>query len=308
MLIVTTTLLRRASLITVFVAAPLMLSSGLWTFTSVSPGVLLLPVPSGLPEAGLRAAVSDIFWPSVELSSNVTPPTTDLLPDIWKPHFPLGYALTFVVLERAARLERTAWPAAIALAGLVGFLSLVSPTLVPVAGIAWAALAAWQIMRARRSGTVAPEALRSGAGLVLAVVLVLAGGGAFARILGGAPSSGFELAPGFHEAHWHALGTLTARPGGLGLLGLGPLAVAGVAVALARRDRLVLALAAGAGLLALAWMVLTYPPAPWDVSIVSPDTRAIWRWRRCCWRSRARLARSPTQHAGAVAVIAGGHL
>ena len=179
------------------------------------------------------------------------------------------------MLERAARLERTAWPAAIALAGLVGFLSLVSPTLVPVAGIAWAGLAAWQVMRSRRSGTVAPEALRSGAGLALAAVLVLAGGGAFTRVLGGAPSSGFEFAPSLHEEQWRALGTFAPRPGGVGLLGVGPLAVAGVSVALARRDRLVLALAASAGLLALAWMALTYPPAPWDVNRLAGHARNL---------------------------------
>lgn len=274
-LIVTTALLQRASLLSVLVAAPLMLSAGLWTFTNVSPGVLLLPVPAGLPEAGLRAAVGDIYWPSVELSSNATPPVTDLLPDIWKPHFPLGYALAFVVLERAASSERAAWPSAIALAGLVGFLSLVSPTLVPVTLIAWAALSAWQVMRARHSGSVTSEALRSGASLVLAAALVLAGGGAFARILGGAPSSGFELGPSFHEQHWQALGTFAARPGGVGLLGVGPLAVAGMAAVLARRDRLVLALAASAILLTLAWMVLTYPPAPWDVNRFAGHARNL---------------------------------
>ena len=274
-LILTTALLRRASVISVLVAAPLLLSAGLWTFTTASPGVLLLPAPSGLPEAGLRASLADIYWPSVELSTNAMPPITDLLPDIWKPHFPLGYALTFVVLECAARSERAEWAAAITLAGLVGFLSLVSPTLVPVAGVAWATLSGWQVLQARRSGSAANEALRAGLGLVLAGVLILGGGGAFARILGGAPSSGFEVAPSFHADHRQALGTFSAGAGGVGLLGLGPLAVAGVAVVMARRDRLVLALAASAGLLALAWMVLTYPPAPWDVNRFAGHARNL---------------------------------
>ncbi len=274
-LIVTTALLQRASLVSVLVAAPLLLSAGLWTFSNVSAAVFLLPVPAGLPEAGLRASLGDVYWPSVALSANPMPPLTDLLPDIWKPHFPLGYALTFVVLERAARSERAAWPAAITLAGLVGFLSLVSPTLVPVAGVLWAALSGWQVMRARRSGSARNEALRAGTGLALAVALILGGGGAFARVLSGAPSSGFELAPSLHEELWQALGTFAARPGGVGLLGVGPLAVAGVAVVLARRDRLVLALAAGAVVLALAWMVLTYPPAPWDVNRFAGHARNL---------------------------------
>ena len=81
-LIATTALMQRASLVGVLVAARSCSAAVSDLFQRVARR-LLLPVPSGLPEAGLRAAVSDIYWPTVELSSNVTPPMTDLLPDIW---------------------------------------------------------------------------------------------------------------------------------------------------------------------------------------------------------------------------------
>ena len=69
--------------------------------------------------------------------------------------------------------------------------------------------------------------------------------------LSGSASSSLSL--GWNELFlgWSLLGTLDQLPGSVGiLLALGPLAVAGVWLyLLARRDRLVLALAAGAGLL-----------------------------------------------------------
>ena len=274
-LIVATALLRHAPWIAVIVTVPLLLSSGLWTFTNVSAGVLLLPVPSGVPEAGLRAALGDIYWPTVELSSNVMPPLTGLLPDIWKPAFPLGYALVFVVLERTACSERLSWPAVVTLAGLIGFLGLVTPTLVLAAVVVWAGLAAWQVMRAWRAGFAVSDAMRSGTVLVLAGLILLGAGGVFARTLGGEPSSGLELALSLDSWSWQALRTFDARPGGVGLLAAGPLAVAGVAVVLARRDRLVVALAAGAVLLVLAWMALALPTAPWVVNRFAGHARNL---------------------------------
>ena len=273
-LVVITALLRRASPMAAVVAAPLLIASGLWTWTTPAQGAIVqLPVPSGLPEAGLRASLGDVYWPMVELSPNVR--LIDLLPDIESPAYTLAYALTFVVLEYAARSERWSWRASLTLAGLVGFLGLIMTSLVPVVVAVWAGLAVGHVMRARRSGSMRGEALRAGAGLALAGLLILAGGGAYTGILDGAPPSGFELARSLQSEHWQVLGTVDARPGGVGLLGLGPLAVAGIAVALARNDRLVLALAAGAGLLAVAWLALTYPPAPWDVNRLAGHARNL---------------------------------
>ena len=272
-LIVTTALLQRASLFGVIVTAPLMLSSGLWTFSSVGAGVLQLPLPAGLPEAGLRASLTDVYWPHVELSASAT--FSHVLADIWKPGFPLGYALAFVVLNFAARHERWSWGETLTLAGLVGFLGVLSTTLVPVVVIAWGGLAVMHFLRARRTEPPAPAALRLGAGPILGGLLLLGGGGAFTGLLDGSPQAGLTLAQGLEPVHWQALGSFDARPGGLGLLGLGPVALGGAAVVLARRDRLVVTLAACAGLLVLLWLALTYPPAPWDTNRIAGHARNL---------------------------------
>ncbi|MCY3913764.1 MAG: hypothetical protein OXG43_11050 [Chloroflexi bacterium] len=272
-LIVATAVLQRASLVGLVVTVPLMLSSGLWTLTNVGPGVLQLPIPAGLPEAGLRASLGDIYWPYVEL-----PPITDrsnALADIWKPSYPLGYAVAFVVLQHAASCQRWSWRAALTQAGLVGFLGLLSITLTPVVLVVWASLALVHVFGARRTEPAARAALRLGAGPVLAGLLLLGGGGAFTGILDGSRPSTLILAQSLEPEHWRALGSFEARPGGLGLLGLGPVALSGLAVALARRDRLVVTLAACAGLLVLVWLAVTYPPAPWDLNRLAGHARNL---------------------------------
>ena len=80
---------------------------------------------------------------------------------------------------------------------------------------------------------------------------------------------------GLTSKQWEALGLFDARPGGVGLLGAGPLAAAAVAVALARRDRLVVALAAGAALLALAWLALDYPALQWNINRFAGHARNL---------------------------------
>ncbi|MCY4112931.1 MAG: hypothetical protein OXG33_03185 [Chloroflexi bacterium] len=270
-LIVTTAMLQRASFLAVIVTVPLMLSGGLLTFTDVELGVLRLPVPAGLPEAGLRASLTDIYWPHVELSAQVF----DVLSNIWKPGFPLSYALAFVVLQHAASHERWSWQATLTLAGLVGFLSLLSTTFVPVVLVVWAGLALVYCIQARRAEGMARAAPRLGAGPILAGLLLLFAGGTFTGFLDGAPPSGLGLAWDLEPKHWEALGVFDARPGGLAVLGLGPLALAGLAAALSRRDRVVLALAACAGLLVLVWITLTYPPAPWDIDRMAGHARNL---------------------------------
>ena len=272
-LVVATALLQRASLFSVLILAPLMLSSGLWTFTSVGPGVLQLPIPSGLPEAGLRASLTDIYWPPVELSPDSR--LQETLADIWKPGFPLSYALAFVVLQHAAQHNRWSWPQILTIAGLVGFLGLLSTTLVPVVLVVWTGLAVLYFTRVRQDASVPRVALRLGAGPVLAGLLLLGGGGAFTGILDGSPPSGLTPTQGLDSGHWQALGALDARLGGIGLLGLGPLALAGLALALAWRDRLVTTLAVSAGLLVLAWLALDYRPAPWDLNRLAGHGRNL---------------------------------
>ena len=165
-LIVVSALLQRSSLLSVLVLSPLMLSSGLWTFTSVGAGVLQVAVPTGLPEAGLRASLGEIYWPQVALSPDAR--LQETLADIWKPGFPLSYALAFVVLQYAARDHRWFGPQDLAMAGFIGFLGLLSTTLVPVVLIVWAGLAALRVMRAWRKGSTARATLWLGGGPVLA--------------------------------------------------------------------------------------------------------------------------------------------
>ena len=113
------------------------------------------------------------------------------------------------------------------------------------------------------------------AGPALAGLLLLGGGGAFTGVLDGSRPSTLILAQSLEPEHWRALGSFETRPGGLGLLGLGPVALGGVAVVLARRDRLVVTLAACAGLLVLVWLALTYPPAPWDLNRLAGHARNL---------------------------------
>ena len=272
-LVVVTALLRRGSWTAALVLGPLLVSHGLWTILSWDAGAVQAPVPTGLPEAGLRASLGDIYWPVVELSPALSLP--DVLPEIAKPAFLLAYALAYVVLERAARLEHWSWLAGVALAALVGFLGLLSPTLVPAVALVWAGLAVMHFVRTRKDGSSMAAALQSGLGPALAVLVLVGAGGAFSGFLSGGAASGLTLTEGLNSRHWQALGLLDVHPGGVGLLGVGPLAVAAAAVALARRDRVVVALAAGACLLAVAWLVLDYPPMRWDINRFAGHARNL---------------------------------
>ena len=267
-LVVVTALLRRSSWTVALIVTPLLLTAGAWTWTDLGGGILRVPVPTGLPAAGIGESLAGIYWPALGQSWPSEPAT---LHDIWTPAFTLGYALTFVVLERAVRPEPAAWLGVLVLAGIVGFVGILVTSLAPVVLVLWAVLAAVHVARER----CARAALRWGAGLALAVALMLFGGGAFTAIVDGGLSTGLRLAWNLHQTHWQALGSFNAHAGGVGVLGLGPLVATGLAVLLARRDRLVLTLAAGAALLVLAWVALSYPPAPWVLSRLAGHARNL---------------------------------
>ena len=151
-LVVVTALASRGSWRIALLFAPLLLSVGAWTWTSVGNGVLQGPVPAGLPEAGLRASLWDIYWPTVGES---WAPREAGLPNIWKSSFPLAYALGLIVLERVARATDRPWPVTLALAALVGFLGLLSTTLAPLVIGLWAALEVVRLSQARRARALA---------------------------------------------------------------------------------------------------------------------------------------------------------
>ncbi len=224
-----------------------------------------------MPEAGIRASLTETYWPSSEswpLAAKFA-----ALPNIWKPSFLLTYTLAFVVLERAARPERRTWSTVLTLAALTGFLGLTSPTLTPIVLFLWVGLEAVHLVQCSRAGSPLRSVLiRSACGLALAALLLLTGG--FSTVISG-DSATSGLALGWIEdvRDWRLLGVLERLPGGIALLGVGPLAVAGVAALVAWRDRLVLALTMGALMLMIAALVLRYDPAPQDLGRLAGRAR-----------------------------------
>ena len=294
-LVAVAAILRRGSRLGLLLVAPLLLTHGAWTVIWVGNGLLETPVPTGLPAAGLRDSLAEIYWPPVAFPPKATP-WGQALADIWKPAFTLGYALALVVVERAAHIDRRSWPATVTLAGLVGFVGVLAATFAPVVLAVWAGVEALHVARSWRDrpsparrrdqsrgwmrlavsrGRLGGDLVRWGGGLALAALLLLGGGSVFTELLDGGGASRLSLSTGFNAGDWRLLGTFDRRPGGMALLGVGPVVVAGVAALLARRDRLVLALAAGSGLLALAWLALHYERAPNDLDRVAGHARNL---------------------------------
>ena len=226
-LIVGTLLLRRGSWLVALVLAPLLLSVGTQTLLFASPGVFQAPVPAGLPEPGLRASLADIYVEGLG-ESTATPR------NIWKPYFVLAYALAVVVLERVAtRLDRR-WLHVGALALLIGFLGLVDEAIAPVVLVLWAALEAALLVEARRDRPFPwNSALRAAAGPALAAFLLATGGGVITAILTGGSGGGLSLGWVHDAGARQTLVSFTELSGGVALLGLGPLVLAGGAVLLA---------------------------------------------------------------------------
>ena len=266
-LVVVTALLRRGYGFATLITVPLLLTAGAWTFTSGQSGILEAPVLTGIPAAGIRASLTDIYWPLLELPGN------PVLPNILKPPFTLSYALAFIVLARAAHAGRRSWLSVTTLAALIGFLGLTSSSLTPIVFVLWAGLEAIHLIQSRRAGSAwQSDLIRSASGLALATTLLLAG--RFASLIpADSVSSGLSLGWNGYLDHRRLLGTFDRLPGGIGILGLGPLAVAGAAVLLAWRDRLVRALAVGAGLLALASLTLNYEPNSADLARLGGHAR-----------------------------------
>ena len=140
-LVVATLLWRRGGWISLLVLTPLVLTPGAWTlvgFIIPPPDILQLPFPTGLPTAGLRASLTDLYWPEVSLHWRTVYDASP--PNIWKPPFVLAYALTVVVLTWAAGNRRRSWPATVTLAALVGFAGLLSEEIALLTLALWGAL------------------------------------------------------------------------------------------------------------------------------------------------------------------------
>lgn len=140
--------------------------------------------------------------------------------------------------------------------------------------------------------------LRSAAGPALAALLLAVGGGPISALLGGA-SSGTYLGWIDDPGSRLPFGTLlTPGPAGIGRLGLGVIPVAAIALMLAWRQRLVLALVAGAGVFMLAAIALRHPVFPYDVTRMDGHARNFallalllaLSWRLSTLRPRWRYA------------------
>ncbi len=267
-LVVATALMRRTSRFAALISVPLLVTAGALTITGAPGNLLEVAIPTGIPSAGLRASLTEIYWPALG-------PKHHAPPNIWDPSFVMSYLLAFVVLARAACAGRRSWLSVITLAALIGFLGLTSTSLAPIVFVLWAGLEAVWLIQSRRAGSAQrSDVVRSVSGLALAALLLMAGGFS-TLILGYSVSSGFSLGTSEYFGSWRLLGGLDRLPGGVALLGLGPLAVAGVALLLAWRDRLVQALAAGTGALLLVTLLLTYAPQRWDILRLEGDARNL---------------------------------
>ena len=259
-----TTLRQRGGWISLLTLTPLLLTAGAWTLVaSTIPDVLKLPVVTGLPEPGVRAALAEVYWPPPEWPWRSPEPQASP-PNIWKPFFILGYALTFTLLERVtARRSPTTVPMAVTLAVITGFLGLVEEALaLTVLGV-WSVFEAGRAVAARLPRTQALRiALRGMIGPLAAALLLATGGGVISGLLVGSASGDLAFRWSDDPNGRHLLGSLAPLSGAISVLGLGPLAVAVTALLLGWKDRLVLALAAGVGVFTLAAVSLQYGESP----------------------------------------------
>ena len=153
------------------VLVPLLVTAGAWSLIwyADAPSILKVAVPAGIPGAGIRASLGDIYWPSVLFPW--TWPGEASPPNIWKPPFVLTYALGFIVLERAAAAGtstgRSLWPLAL----LIGFMGLMAEEVALLVLGLWVVLEAVRLLRSRPMHAATRQAaLRASAGPLLAVL------------------------------------------------------------------------------------------------------------------------------------------
>ncbi|MCY4113934.1 MAG: hypothetical protein OXG33_08355 [Chloroflexi bacterium] len=274
-LTVATLLNQRGSWTVAVALAPLLLTAGAWTLASFDdpPTVAIFPLPAGAPPDDLLAALGEAYWPSPRFP---WPALVDApLGNVWTPSFPLAYALAFIVLERAVGMgRRWSWSSALTLGVLLGFLGLVSEAVALVALALWALLEAVPVMASWRSRASDGRAvLRAASGPLVGALLLAVSGGVLTGALTEASGGGLSVRWTGDLGRGGPLGKLIEGPDGLWVLGLGPLVVSAVAVLLAWRDRLVLALAAASGVFLLAGLVLHYDPFPVDVTRMAGHAR-----------------------------------
>ena len=263
-LVVSTALIRIGGILSISLL-PLLLTAGAWTLVHYTepPGILQVPVPTGIPGAGVRASLADIYWPTVEspdLPWNA--PVQVSPPNIWQPLFVLAYALAVVVITHAVsgRLQR--WPARAVLAVLVAFVGLLEETVALTVLMLWAVLEFVHILQCRHERSILRDlVVRSAVGPGLAAILLAVGGGVVTGVLAGSVGGGLKLGWIADPESRRLLTFIESFPGGVGVLEIGLVPTALAAGLLAWRNRLVLALLAGSGVFLLAALTLQYEPA-----------------------------------------------
>ena len=321
-LVVITILMKRAGWLSLLVLLPLLLTAGAWTMLieSTELDLLELPVPTGIPTAGIRESLARIYWPDVSLNwkqaSQASPP------NIWKPVIVISYALTLVVLTHATDRRYRSWPKATALAAIIGFMGLLSEEIALVVLALWVGLETLdslptiaprisaarftRLFRRRESGSehrhspperVPPEPqsvntshLPIGApevnvaplsfvihrlyGPALAVILLAIGGGPISAFITGSAASGLYLEWPEDLNRRQPLGSLVSMLyGGVGVLGLGAVPAAVLALLLRGKQRIVLSLAVGSMAFFFVSLTLNYTPAPHDLFRIDGHAR-----------------------------------
>ena len=137
-IVVATVLLRRGGWTGLLVLTPLLLTTGAWTlvgFILPTPDILQTPVPTGMPSVGFRTSLASLYWPEVSLQWQTEFEAS--APNIWKPQFPLAYAVAFSILERTMAREHSGVARHVVLAILLGFLGLVDEAVALVVLVLW---------------------------------------------------------------------------------------------------------------------------------------------------------------------------
>ena len=253
-------ILKRGSWIGVLVVAPLLLSAGAWTpLKDTAPALIQLPAIAEVPTDGFRASLAGIYWPSLEWPWD-WPESRASPANIWFLRFTLAYALALVVIERVTWSERPpAWKSSLALAALIGFMGLIAESLALTTLGVWGLFAVISVARARLPRAEAlVYALRAAAGPATSTLLLVLGGGAVTGALVGTIEGGLTIGWVADSANRRSDVSLDLLPGGLALLGLGPAILAAASVALAWRDRVVLAFVAGSSVFLIASVLLKH--------------------------------------------------
>ncbi len=186
-------------------------------------------------------------------------------PNIWFLRFTLAYGLALTVVERVIdAAQPLAWRTQLTLAALIGFLGLSQESLAVIVLGLWGAVEAIRLVHCRtdRAWILA----RAAVGVGTAVVLLAFGGGVLTGILAGTTGGGVAIGWTANPSHFRPSAHMEVLPGGLAALDLGPAILAGAAVLVAVRQRLVLALAAVAAVFLLAALTLEYESAPQNVA------------------------------------------